>query len=113
VGRKLLTGQIEVPKTCTVFGDRVEGSTRLVKQQQPNSRVWSNGVHESARTTPGVVFIIREKPGSTDLHSNSLLLSAAESLWWLRSRQFTERPANGTIWVVMLNTNNVVHRIRA
>jgi hypothetical protein len=50
---------------------------------------------------PRVVFVTRGKPGFADLHSNSLLLSTAESLWWLRSRQFTERVVNGTIWIVM------------
>lgn len=35
----------------TVFGDRVEGSTWLVKQQQANGGVWSNGAHKSARAT--------------------------------------------------------------
>jgi len=96
-----------------VFGDRVEGSTWLVEQQQANGGVRSNGVHESARTTYRVVLITRGKADFTDLHSNSLLLSTAESLWWSRSRQFTERAANFTVWIIMLNTNNIVHRIRA
>jgi hypothetical protein len=47
--------------TCTVFGDRVEGGAWLVEQQQANGGVWSNGVHESARTTYGVLFIARGK----------------------------------------------------
>ncbi len=96
-----------------MFGDRVEGSTWLVEQQQANGGVRSNGVHESARTTYRVVLITRGKADFTDLHSNSLLLSTAESLWWSRSRQFTERAANFTVWIIMLNTNNIVHRIRA
>jgi hypothetical protein len=104
---------MELPKACTVFGDRIEGSTWLVKQQQPYGRVWSNDVHESARTTSRVVFMAPGNSGFTDLHSDSLKLSATESLWWLCSCQFTERAANGTIWIVMLNTNNVMHRIRA
>jgi hypothetical protein len=48
-----------------------------------------------------------------DLQSESLLLSAAESLWWLRSRQFTERAANFTVWIIVLNTNNIMHGIGA
>ncbi len=95
-----------------MFGNRVEGSTWLVKQQQTNCGVWSNGVHESARATSRVVFITRWDPSFKDLHSNSLLLSTAESLWWSCSRQFTERAANVTIRIIMLNTNNVMHRIR-
>jgi hypothetical protein len=96
-----------------VFGDRVEGSTWLVEQQQANGRVWSNDAHESARATNRVAFITRRKAGFTNLHSYSLLLSTAESLWWSRSRQFTERAANFTVWIIMLNTNNIMHRIRA
>lgn len=96
-----------------MFGDRVEGSTWLVEQQQANGGVWSNRVHESARATYRVVFINRRKADFADLHSNSLLLSTAESLWWSRSCQFTERAANFTVWIVMLNTNDIMHRIRA
>lgn len=82
-----LTGKREAPRgTCTVFGDRVEGSTWLVKQQQADGGVWSKGVHESARTMYGIVFITRGKAGFMDLHGNSLLLTTAESLWWSRSR---------------------------
>ena len=48
-----------------------------------------------------------------DLHGNSLLLSTTKSLWGSCSRQFTERAANFTVWIIMLNTNNIMHRIRA
>jgi hypothetical protein len=99
--------------TCTVFGDRVEGSTWLVEQQQANGGVWSDGVHQSARTTYRVVLITRGKADSTDLHGNSLLLSTAECSWRSRSRQFTKRAANFTVWIITLNTNNIMHRIRA
>src|SRR5579863_9383639 len=49
----------------------------------------------------------------SDLHRNSLLLSTAESLRRLRSRQFAECATNGTIFVVVLNANHVMDRIRA
>jgi hypothetical protein len=54
-----------------------------------------------------------EKYAFSDLHGNSLLLSPAESLRWLRSRQFAERTTNRTIVVVMLDANHVMNRIRA
>ena len=60
-----------------------------------------------------VVFITWRSANFTDLHGNSLLLSTAESLWGSRSRQFTERAINFTVWIIMLNTNNIMHGIRA
>jgi hypothetical protein len=49
----------------------------------------------------------------SDLHGNSLLLSTAESLGWLRPRQFAERATNGTIFIVVLDANHIMNRVRA
>jgi hypothetical protein len=49
----------------------------------------------------------------SDLHGNPLLLPTAESLGWLRSRQFAERATNGTIFIVVLDANHVMDRVRA
>lgn len=46
-------------------------------------------------------------------HSNSLLLSATESLWHLRSRHFAKCTVKSTIVVLVLNADHIVDRIRA
>lgn len=47
-----------------------------------------------------------------DSHSDSLLLSTAEPLWRLRSRQFAQRATNGTIFIVALDANHVMDGVR-
>lgn len=48
-----------------------------------------------------------------DLHSNSLLLSATESLWHLRSRHFAKCTVKSTIVVLVLIADHIVDRIGA
>ena len=46
-------------------------------------------------------------------HSNSLLLSATESLWHLRSRHFAKCTIKSTVVVLVLNADHIVDRIGA
>jgi uncharacterized membrane protein YGL010W len=46
------------------------------------------------------------------LHCNSLLLSTTQSLWWFCSRQFAKCTVYVTSWVVALNANHIMDRIR-
>lgn len=48
-----------------------------------------------------------------DSHSNSLLLSATESLWHLRSRHFAKCTVKSTIVVLVLNADHIMDRIGA
>jgi hypothetical protein len=48
-----------------------------------------------------------------DSHSNSLLLSATQSLWHLRSRHFAKCTVKSTIVVLVLNADHIVDRIGA
>jgi hypothetical protein len=48
-----------------------------------------------------------------DLHGNSLLLSATQSLWHLRSRHFAKCTVKSTIVVLVLNADHIVDRIGA
>jgi hypothetical protein len=47
-----------------------------------------------------------------DVHSNSLLLSTTKSLWWFCSRQFAKCTVYFASWVVALNANHIMDRIR-
>jgi hypothetical protein len=46
-------------------------------------------------------------------HSNSLLVSATESLWHLLSRQFAKCTVKSTVVVFVLNADHIVDRIEA
>jgi hypothetical protein len=48
-----------------------------------------------------------------DSHSNSLLLSATQSLWHLRSRHFAKCTVESTVIVFVLNADHIVDRIGA
>ena len=43
-----------------------------------------------------------------DLHSNSLLLSATESLWYLRSHHFAKCTINSTVVIFVLDADHIV-----
>ena len=48
-----------------------------------------------------------------DLHSNSLLLSTTESLWYLCSRHFAKCAINSTVIIFVLDADHIVDRIGA
>src|SRR6266404_6822639 len=50
---------------------------------------------------------------SMDIHSNSLLLSATDSLWQLGYRHFAKCTINSTTIVIVLDANHVVDRVGA
>src|SRR5712671_314933 len=81
----------------------------------------SNSNSPTAESVPRVCMKVRAlhlelysalEKGSTDLHSDPLLLSTTESLWWLRSCQFAKSTSYVAIFVVVLDANHVVNRVR-